>query len=135
MPEQSDYSQAVFNPAFERLKMICRALDCCSQGRASYDAHTWYIGILDLFAQVKSKLNDAEKKELEGYETDEGKQVEGLLKKTAVSMNLNSTKKGYKINPALFDALYKTELYLRDCLEKHNLGIPDASDPRFAMYK
>jgi len=129
MPE-SDYSKAVFNPAFERLKMMCRALDCCSQGRVHYDAHTWYVGLIDLFMQIRSKLSSDEKKKLDGDDKEKG-----LLKEVASIIGTNSNKRGYKMNIEVFNTLSNLEIYLRDCMEKHNLGIPDASDPNFAIYK
>lgn len=119
---KDNYKESAFNPAIEKLKMLCRALDICSLGRFNNDVNLWYKGLVDYRVQIYSKLSDKEKQDLEKLMPELTK----LMKQCFINGK-------YKINPELYKKMDDFEIKLRDMAEKHKLGIPDSDDPAFAI--
>jgi hypothetical protein len=112
---EEQYKEAAFNPAIERLRMICRALELCSMGRFNYDVETWYRGLLDLRVQIYPKLRDNEKQE-----------IDKELPELAKLLNQNRNKSTIMMTPEVYKFLDVFEIKLREYQEKHKLGIPDS---------
>lgn len=104
--------QADWNMGMAYLQRVDKILTDIAKSRFMEDGRNHYRWLFNLRAEIYLKLNKEEREQLQTFLRECTEELKKLDYKEQTSLNLSS-------------ALDKAELFMRDCMEKHNLAIPN----------
>jgi len=121
--ENSEELYSEWNMAKATLRRMDLLLRESSELQKTLQGEPAYRALRALYREVYPQMHD-----------DERQEVIVLLNECVKEVaNLDRGKKAIKITPELSMALEYLDLFLKDCMRKHNLYLPNRSDPGMAM--
>lgn len=117
--------QSEFNQAIATLMRIHSALLELGHATSTNNPRKKYYFLKVLKFEVKPVMNDKERTENEKYEKD--------IEIANNEINKAYSNKTFKVNRDTIKKLDIYEEFLRDVIQRHNLGLPQKKDPRYAL--
>lgn len=120
---EADDKKTVFNMGLALLERINGLLNIASASAIEGNYDLWHRISLAIYREISPFLIDKERTEIINL----GKKI-----------NLENLKKEYisgKEREEIISGLHSLDIYIKECLKKHDMYMPSKDDPSFAMIR
>lgn len=120
---EADDKKTVFNMGLALLERINGLLNVASASAIDGNYDLWHRISLAIYREISPFLDDKERKEIIRI----GKEIN--------LYNLKSENISDKDKEKVVNELHNLDIYIKECLKKHDMYMPSKDDPGFAMIR